>query len=203
MDERSIEHQGEIGRPLVPPLSRRAFLAGAATCAAVGPGLLHAAIRDLGRQMLLHVTTRESPTGYVHTFALTSGSCTLLGSTAVDSLAALAVHPELPVLYVARDCREWESLPSNAVSTRCGFSHRRLWRSPQPARDRLLCLPAAGTCSLQPPRVERGMPLLSILPACRLPSQSLARKPEPCWTRTPCRCQHRTGWPFRPIVPSR
>jgi hypothetical protein len=123
MDKRSIEQikqieqQGEIGTPGLPPLSRRAFLAGAATCAAVGPAFLHAAIRELGRQTLLHVATRESHTGYVHTYALTSGGCTLLGSTAVDSLAALAVHPELPVLYVARDCREWESLPRGVIES--------------------------------------------------------------------------------------
>jgi hypothetical protein len=117
MDKRSIEQQSEVSPSLQRPVSRRAFLAGAATCAAVGPAFLHAAIRDLGRQTLLHVATRESHTGYVHTFALTSGGCTLLGSTAVDSLAALAVHPELPVLYVARDCREWESLPRGVIES--------------------------------------------------------------------------------------
>jgi 6-phosphogluconolactonase (cycloisomerase 2 family) len=53
----------------------------------------------------------------VHTIALTSDSCILLGTTAVGSLAALAAHPALPVLYVARDCHEWENLPRGVIES--------------------------------------------------------------------------------------
>ncbi len=74
-------------------LSRRAFLAGAATCAAAAPALLHSAVHTPFRQTLLHVATRVSHSGYVHTFLLASDGCTLLGSTRTDSFAAFAVHP--------------------------------------------------------------------------------------------------------------
>ena len=98
-------------------LSRRAFLAGAATCAAAAPALLHSAVHTPFRQTLLHVATRVSHSGYVHTFLLASDGCTLLGSTRIDSFAAFAVHPVLPILYVARDCREWEALPRGVIET--------------------------------------------------------------------------------------
>jgi hypothetical protein len=98
-------------------LSRRAFLVGAATCAAAAPTLLHAAVHETRRQTLLHVATRVSHSGYVHTFLLTSDGCTLLGSTRIDSFAAFAAHPVLPILYVARDCREWEALPRGVIET--------------------------------------------------------------------------------------
>ena len=98
-------------------LSRRAFLAGAATCAAAAPALLHSAVHTPFRQALLHVATRASHSGYVHTFLLASDGCTLLGSTRTDSFAAFAVHPVLPNLYVARDCREWEALPRGVIET--------------------------------------------------------------------------------------
>jgi hypothetical protein len=115
MDRQSAGQQDETSESS--PLSRRAFLAGAATCAAAGPALLHAALRERGRPTLLHVATCASHIGYVHTFASTSAGCTLLGSTAIDSLAALASHPALPVLYVARDCREWENLPRGVIES--------------------------------------------------------------------------------------
>ena len=98
-------------------LSRRAFLAGAATCAAAAPALLHSAVHTPFRQTLLHVATRVSHSGYVHTFLLASDGCTLLGSTRIDSFAAFGVHPVLPILYVARDCREWEALPRGVIET--------------------------------------------------------------------------------------
>jgi hypothetical protein len=53
----------------------------------------------------------------VHTYALTPSRCAFLGSTAVDSLAALAVHPLLPVLYIARDSGQWEGLPRGVIET--------------------------------------------------------------------------------------
>jgi len=103
--------------PLPPPVSRREFLAGAAACAIIGPTLLRAAVRPLDSLALLHVASRNGHNGYVHTYALTSGSCKLLGTTAVDSLAALAPHPLLPVLYIARDCQQWEALPRGVIET--------------------------------------------------------------------------------------
>jgi lactonase family protein with 7-bladed beta-propeller len=116
MGAKSIEHRDEDVRSFLPPLTRRAFLAGAASCAAVAPALLHAVVRE-PRQTLLHVATRASHSGSVHTFLLTSSGCALLGSTPVDSFAALAVHPVLPILYIARDCREWQALPRGVIET--------------------------------------------------------------------------------------
>jgi hypothetical protein len=100
--------------PFPPPMSRRDFLTGAAACAVSGPALLRAAVRPPDGQSILHVASHN---GYVGTYALTSGGCTLLGDTAVDSCAALAPHPLLPVLYVARDCRQWEDLPRGVIET--------------------------------------------------------------------------------------
>ena len=99
-------------------VSRRAFLTGAAACAAVGPSLLRAAACEPRQQAVLHLATREaSDNAHVHTFALTADGCTLLGSSSVDSLAAMAAHPVLPVLYVARDCRQWEGLPRGVIES--------------------------------------------------------------------------------------
>lgn len=117
MVDRSSAGQDEVARLIPPPVSRRAFLAGAAACAAAGPALLRAAAEELGSQAFLHVATGTSHNGYVHTFALTSDGCRLLGSVAVDACAALAPHPVLPVLYAARDCRQWEDLPRGVVET--------------------------------------------------------------------------------------
>jgi hypothetical protein len=104
----------EIMPPLPPPISRRDFLAGAAACAVIGSTLLRAAVHLPDGQSILHVA---SHTGFVHTYALTSGGCTLLGATAVDSCVALAPHPLLPMLYVARDCQQWEDLPRGVIET--------------------------------------------------------------------------------------
>ena len=119
VQEKSTEEQCDGAALSLPSrVSRRAFLAGAAACAATGPTLLRAAARDQGEETVLHLATREaSRDGYVHTFALTSGRCGLLGATVVDSLAALAVHPFLPMLYIARDCPQWEGLPRGVVET--------------------------------------------------------------------------------------
>jgi hypothetical protein len=65
----------------------------------------------------------------VHTFALTATGCALLGSTAIDSFAAFAPHPVLPVLYVARDCNQWDNLPRGVIETyavECGTHSLRL-----------------------------------------------------------------------------
>jgi Lactonase, 7-bladed beta-propeller len=100
--------------PSPPLISRRDFLAGAAASAVVGPSLLRAATRPPDRQAVLHVASHN---GYIHTYALTSGDCKLLGATAVDACAALAPHPLLPVLYLARDCHQWENLPRGVIET--------------------------------------------------------------------------------------
>ena len=99
-------------------VSRRAFLTGAAACAAVSPSLLRAAICEPRQQAVLYLATHEaSGNANVHTFALTADGCTLLGSSSVESLAAMAAHPALPVLYVARDCRQWEGLPRGVIES--------------------------------------------------------------------------------------
>jgi hypothetical protein len=115
MVKQSTEVQANAIAPTpLAPMSRRNFLAGAAACAVTGPTLLHTAVRPTDGQSILHVASQD---GYVHTYALTSGGCTLLGATAVDSCVALAPHPLLPVLYLARDCRQWEALPRGVIET--------------------------------------------------------------------------------------
>ncbi len=115
MGTKSTEMQANKNTaPSPPPVSRRDFLARAAACAVSGPTLLHAAVRPPDRQSVLHVASHN---GLVHTYALTSGGSKFLGATVVDSCAALAPHPLLPVLYVARDCRHWENLPRGVIET--------------------------------------------------------------------------------------
>jgi Lactonase, 7-bladed beta-propeller len=115
MEKKSTEAQpNETTPPLPPPVSRRDFLTGAAACAVIGPTLLRAAGHPPDPPTVLHVA---SCNGYVHTYALTSGGCKLLGATAVDSCAALAPHPLLPVLYLARDCPQWDDLPRGVIET--------------------------------------------------------------------------------------
>jgi 6-phosphogluconolactonase (cycloisomerase 2 family) len=117
MQMRSTEEQID-GVSLSSRVSRRAFLSGAAACMAVGPSLLRAAVCEPHQQAVLHLATREaSDNAHVHTFGLTAGGCTLLGSISVDSLAAMAAHPALPVLYVARDCHQWEDLPRGVIES--------------------------------------------------------------------------------------
>jgi hypothetical protein len=114
---------------LPPPVSRRAFLAGAVACATITPRSLRAAFCRRAEQAVLHLATRSSQSGHVHTFALTATGCELLGSTAIDSFAAFAPHPVLPVLYVARDCSQWEDLPRGVIETyavECGTHPLRL-----------------------------------------------------------------------------
>ena len=96
-------------------MSRRAFVAGAAATAAMSPALLRAASYGRDERAVLHVATRSSQSGHVHTFALSARGCELLGSTATDSFAAFAAHPVLPLLYVARDCSHWENLPRGVI----------------------------------------------------------------------------------------
>lgn len=109
---------GVPANPITPPLpstiSRRNFLTGASACAVIGPTLLRAAAHSSDGQSVLHVASHN---GSIHTYALISGGCKLLGATVVDSCVALAPHPFLPVLYIARDCQQWEDLPRGAIET--------------------------------------------------------------------------------------
>ena len=111
------------------PVSRRAFLAGAVACATIAPTSLRAAFSRRAEQAVLHLATRSSRSGHVHTFVLTATGCELLENTAIDSFAAFAPHPVLPVLYVARDCSQWEDLPRGVIETyavECGTHSLRL-----------------------------------------------------------------------------
>ena len=117
MHKRSVEEFAkEVALPMS-RVSRRTFLTGAAACTVVGPSLLRVAVCEPGQRAVLHLATRDASESSVHTFALTSSGCTLLGSSSVDSLAAIAVHPALPVLYIARDCRQWENLPRGVIES--------------------------------------------------------------------------------------
>jgi hypothetical protein len=196
MHKRSIEELGrQVALPLSSQVSRRTFLAGAAACAAVGSTLLRAAICEPGQQALLHVATRDaSDNAYVHTFALTSSGCTLLGSRSVDSLAAIAAHPALPVLYVARDCRQWENLPRGVIESYAVAYDMRplrlLSRSP-------MALSSTGRLAddifwLRHLPVARGMPLRSVAVYPR-PSLSLVRRRELYRMYLPSHCQLRMG----------
>lgn len=118
MNMKSTEAQPNETTPALPPsVSRRKFLAGAAACAAAGPALLRAIVHPSNSQTMLHVASQNGKNGYVHTYALTSGECKFLGATGVDSCTALATHPLLPVLYLARDCPQWEDLPRGVIET--------------------------------------------------------------------------------------
>lgn len=112
----ATESNQEANTPLS-SLSRRAFLAEAAATIAVGPALLRASLRNPAEPVFLHLAASSSHAGHIHTFAVTSVGCRLLGSTIVNDFAAFAVHPALPVLYVARDCRHWNGLPRGVVET--------------------------------------------------------------------------------------
>jgi hypothetical protein len=130
MDRQSVpDPLGDTASSLAPHVSRRAFLAGAVACATIAPTSLRAAFCRRADQAVLHLATRSSQSGHVHTFALTATGCDLLGSTAVDSFAAFVPHPALPVLYVARDCSQWEDLPRGVIETyavECGTHSLRL-----------------------------------------------------------------------------
>lgn len=117
-NKKSISEQvREITASLPSRVSRRAFIAGAAASAAVSPAFLRAASHGRAQRAVLHVATRSSQSGHVHTFVLTAEGCELLGRTAIDSFAAFAAHPVLPMLYVARDCNQWQNLPRGVIET--------------------------------------------------------------------------------------
>ena len=102
--------------PLSSPISRRVFLAGAAATALTRP-MFSLPLSDLLAPAFLHLATRSSQTSCVHTYAITADQCELVGSTTVDSFAAFAEHPVLPIIYVARDCSHWQHLPRGVVDT--------------------------------------------------------------------------------------
>lgn len=99
------------------PVSRRAFLSVAAAAAISGRMLSRNADAELPAPAFLHLAASSAGKGSVHTYALTDGRCELLGHTTIDSFAAYASHPTLPVLYVARACSQWEYLPRGVIET--------------------------------------------------------------------------------------
>lgn len=103
--------------PSLSSITRRTFLAEAAATIAAGPTLLRASFLEPPMSGFLHLATRSSQIGHIHTFALSSSGYRLLGSSVADTFAAFALHPSLPVLYVARDCSQWKGLPRGVVET--------------------------------------------------------------------------------------
>lgn len=120
-------------------------MAGAAASAAMAPGFLRAAFYGRAEWAILHLATRASQSGHLHTFALAGEDCKFLGSTAIDSFAAFAAHPVLPVLYVARDCNQWENLPRAVVET---YAIQRDWTPLQLLSRTPMALSATGPRSL-------------------------------------------------------
>src|SRR4051812_21040040 len=99
------------------PVSRRAFLSGAAAVAISGRVLSRKAYAELHAPAFLHLAACSAGKGSVHTYAVTDDRCELLGNTTIDSFAAYASHPTLPVLYVARACSQWQYLPRGVIET--------------------------------------------------------------------------------------
>ena len=75
------------------------------------------AYAELHAPAFLHLAACSAAKGSVHTYAVTDDRCQLLGHTAINSFAAYASHPTLPVLYVARACGQWEYLPRGVIET--------------------------------------------------------------------------------------
>lgn len=99
------------------PVSRRAFLAGAAAVAISGRMLSRNAYAEPHTPAFLHLAAYSAGKDSIHTYAVADDRCELLGHTTVDSFAAYASHPTLPVLYVARACSQWEYLPRGVIET--------------------------------------------------------------------------------------
>jgi len=53
--------------------------------------------------------------GAVHSIAVEDHRCVLLGAFACERPTAFAMHPTLPVLYVANDCATWQNRPRATV----------------------------------------------------------------------------------------
>jgi hypothetical protein len=118
----------EVFSPFPTPVSRRAFLAAAAAVAVSSGTLSRIAYSQPNAQAFLHLAAYSAGNGHVHTYAITGDRCEFLGSTDIDSFAAYASHPTLPMLYIARDCSQWEHLPRGVIET------YRMERSPHPLR---------------------------------------------------------------------
>ena len=99
------------------PVNRRAFLAGAAAVAISGRASSRIAYAEPNAPAFLHVAAYSVGNGHLHTYGITDDRCEFLGSTDIDSFAAYASHPTLPVLYIARDCSQWEHLPRGVIET--------------------------------------------------------------------------------------
>jgi DNA-binding beta-propeller fold protein YncE len=99
------------------PVSRRAFLVGAAAVAVSGRTLSRIAYSEPNAPAFLHLAAYLAGNGHVHTYAVTGDKCEFLGSTNIDSFSAYASHPTLSVLYIARDCSQWEHLPRGVIET--------------------------------------------------------------------------------------
>jgi 6-phosphogluconolactonase (cycloisomerase 2 family) len=65
----------------------------------------------------LHLAACSAEKGDIHTYSVRGDRCEFLATTSIDSFAASASHPALPVLYVARDCSQWEQLPRGVIET--------------------------------------------------------------------------------------
>lgn len=135
----------EIPLSISNPVSRRTFLAGAAAVAVSSGMLPRTAYSEVDAPAFLHLAACSAGKGQVHTYDLTGDRCELAATTNVDSLAACASHPALPIIYIARDCSEWEHLPRGVIET------YRVERSAHPLRLILqtpMALSATGPRSL-------------------------------------------------------
>jgi hypothetical protein len=96
--------------------SRRDFLSalGATAFASTLPAQKKEA--PAGNAAFLHVATSASAqAGAICTFALEKERCELVATASAELPAALAVHPKLPMIYVANGCDTWEHRPRATV----------------------------------------------------------------------------------------
>lgn len=102
-------------------VSRRVFLASAGLLACTSLGRVGAAFENetaLDRQSpaLLHVgCINGAGSGSIRTFLLRGEQCTPLANTPSSPVSALALHPWLPVVYVAAGSASWQTLPRGAL----------------------------------------------------------------------------------------
>lgn len=108
--------EAKTARLLSSAVSRRAFLAGTAAIAVSGP-MSSRGFSQMLTHAFLHIAGRSVAESYIDTYAINSHQCEHVGSTAIDDFAAYAAHPALPLIYVARDCAQWEHLPRGVIET--------------------------------------------------------------------------------------
>lgn len=108
-----------MGLPLESHWTRRTFLSAAGAAGLAGamgfasrylPGAARATRARLYAAALL-----ADGFGVVHAFATEGERCELVGSFPCERPTALALHPWLPVLYVANDCEAWQDRPRATV----------------------------------------------------------------------------------------